>query len=364
MIAKKQTRFIDEFLADCAPGGSLMTEGFDAPLCSVNNGGAGIALALYQLSRNTGDPGLLSLANAWIQLTIGSLDEPEAFWNEALEMSEATLGNNSLLHTATGVRCVQALIAGAMGDERAYREAVEEYLRVSSVLSGMDEFSLGNGGVLFGCGLLMAQADGDLREKLRARGEAVYRHIAKDRTPGEGPEKRLGAAHGTAGVLYSLLKWHEMTGATVPRELSAALQKLARLGKKAEAGMRWPYAKGSRHSWSGWCNGSAGFVFLWTLSAKLLARPIYLALARAAAEYTWQNRTPVASLCCGAAGQAYAFLNLYRATGDSMWLTRARAEAEPAIEIDGYSLYRGRAGVALLLSDLDHPETARMPMFE
>lgn len=369
MIAKKQKRFINEFLADCAPGGSLMTEGLEAPLCSVNNGGAGIAFALYQLSRDAGDPGLLALADTWIQLTIGSLEEPGAFWNEALDMTEATLGNNSLLHTETGVRCVEALIAGAMGDQPAHRKATDEFLRVSRVLGEMDEFSLGNGGVLLGCGLLMEGSDGELREKLRMRGEAVYRHIAqralaKDWTPGEGPRKRLGAAHGTAGVLYCLLKWHEMTGAPVTHELTAALRALARLGKSAGVGVRWPIEKGKRASWPGWCNGSAGFVFLWTLAAKLFARPFYLAMARSSAEYTWENRTPVPSLCCGAAGQAYAFLNLYRATSDSIWLDRARAEAESAMEIDGYSLYRGRAGVALLLSDLDHPETARMPMFE
>jgi serine/threonine-protein kinase len=364
MIAKKQKRYIEEFLGDCAPGGQLMTEGLEAPLCSVNNGGAGIAFALYQLHRNSGDPGLLSLASDWIQLTVGSLDEPEAFWSEALDMSEATLGRNSLLHTETGVRCVEALIARALEDGPAHREAVEEYLRVSSVLGEMDEFSLGNGGVLFGCGLLMGGLDGDLRQKLRARGEAVYRHIAKDRTPGEGPRKRFGAAHGTAGVLYCLLKWHENTGAPVPAELTIALQKLARLGKKAEAGMRWPLEKANRNSWPGWCNGSAGFVFLWTLAAKLLGSSDYLAVARATGEYTWQNRISVPCLCCGSAGQAYAFLNLYRATGDSMWLTRAREEAEPAMEMDGYSLFRGKAGVALLLSDLDQPETARMPMFE
>ena len=64
-------------------------------------------------------------------------------------------------------------------------------------------------------------------------------------------------------------------------------------------------------------------------------------------------------LCHGTAGNGYAFLELYRRTGDAAWLERARAFAMHAIEqqdlmrqqfgVGRYSLWTGDAGFALYL---------------
>jgi serine/threonine-protein kinase len=80
------------------------------------------------------------------------------------------------------------------------------------------------------------------------------------------------------------------------------------------------------------------------------------------------------------AGQSYALLNLFRHTGDSIWLRRAREVAGLAAEAavtmrsrdnKGFeldlrpeSLYKGDVGLAVLEADLGHPEHAHMPMFE
>ena len=68
-----------------------------------------------------------------------------------------------------------------------------------------------------------------------------------------------------------------------------------------------------------------------------------------------------AGLCHGTGGNGYAFLKLYRQTGDVQWLTRARAFAMMAIsqfqahrEHYGrcrYSLWTGDLGVAVYLLD-------------
>jgi hypothetical protein len=67
------------------------------------------------------------------------------------------------------------------------------------------------------------------------------------------------------------------------------------------------------------------------------------------------------NLCHGTAGNGYAFLKLYRRTGDAEWLERARAFAMHAIvqsERDArqygqrrYSLWTGDLGLAVYLWD-------------
>lgn len=129
----------------------------------------------------------------------------------------------------------------------------------------------------------------------------------------------------------------------------------------------------------GWCNGSSGYVFLWTLAHKMLRDLNYLSLAEGAAWNAWETPSPIGNLCCGMAGQAYALLNLYKHTGESAWLARARDAASYAVvatnearnrreheqmALRPESLYKGELGIAVLAADLEHPEHACMPLFE
>ena len=62
------------------------------------------------------------------------------------------------------------------------------------------------------------------------------------------------------------------------------------------------------------------------------------------------------------AGRAYALLNLYRHTGERRALSRARRLANAAAEYDGEqqrtdSLWKGELGMAVLIADLESPET-------
>jgi serine/threonine-protein kinase len=128
---------------------------------------------------------------------------------------------------------------------------------------------------------------------------------------------------------------------------------------------------GDRAPWAGWCNGSAGYVFLWTLAYQMTGAEPFLRLAQGAAWDSWEAAGPSGgSLCCGWAGRAYALLNLYKCTGDGAWWERARelgrraaaGGASPAAM--KHSLYKGEAGVALLAADLAQPASSCMPLFE
>jgi serine/threonine-protein kinase len=129
----------------------------------------------------------------------------------------------------------------------------------------------------------------------------------------------------------------------------------------------------------GWCNGSAGFVFLWTLAYRVLGKTEYLTLAEKAGFDTWESDNQVGNLCCGFAGQAYALLNLYKHTEDKAWLHRAQVHAQRAARsimdmppgtayqellTRAESLYKGELGVAVLAAELESPLLAAMPFFE
>jgi serine/threonine-protein kinase len=122
---------------------------------------------------------------------------------------------------------------------------------------------------------------------------------------------------------------------------------------------------------AGWCNGTAGFVHLFTLAHRTTGDDRWLSLAERAAWHSWEAGGSVSSLCCGYTGQAYALLNLHRHNGDPAWLRRAReltarAALAPWDGPEGRddSLYKGRVGVALLAADIEVPELARMPFVE
>ena len=120
----------------------------------------------------------------------------------------------------------------------------------------------------------------------------------------------------------------------------------------------------------GWCNGSCGYVFLWTLVHRWSGEPRHLDLALGAGWDSWDAPDPALSLCCGLAGRGYALLALQRATGDDVWLRRARTLADRGAsqgkaQLDqAHSLYKGDLGLAVLAADLERPATAHMPLFE
>jgi serine/threonine-protein kinase len=93
-------------------------------------------------------------------------------------------------------------------------------------------------------------------------------------------------------------------------------------------------------------------------------------MAESSAWNNWEAPRGVSTLCCGSAGRAYALLNLYKHTGATEWLSRARhlanhaAASAHSTSQRRNSLWKGELGVAVLIADLDSPENARMPFFE
>ncbi|HXO19187.1 MAG TPA: lanthionine synthetase LanC family protein, partial [Thermoanaerobaculia bacterium] len=183
----------------------------------------------------------------------------------------------------------------------------------------------------------------------------------------------LGMAHGWAGYVYAALRWCRAFGAERPAGLRRRLDELAAAAEPWSRGLRWRWnggEGGEASTMPGWCNGSAGFVYLWTLAHREWGEPRFLDLATGAAWNAWEAGEGGGGICCGAAGRAYALLELSRHLGDEpRWSARARSLADrAAVAIaagseKADSLYKGRIGVALLAADLERPESAALPFF-
>jgi serine/threonine-protein kinase len=172
-------------------------------------------------------------------------------------------------------------------------------------------------------------------------------------------------------MAYGMLRFAEASGEPVPPQVIDTLDGLSAAAVIADGAASWPLGLQNADVWTGWCHGSAGHALLWSQAQKSLGSDAFLELAIMAAEHAWRSAPPdVGHLCCGAAGQAYAFLALHRLTGKGLYVDRARRRLEESVAFVGTrgmspdSLYKGDLGVALLELDLSEPLLAAMPLFE
>ncbi|HTS21051.1 MAG TPA: LanC-like protein [Casimicrobiaceae bacterium] len=174
----------------------------------------------------------------------------------------------------------------------------------------------------------------------------------------------LGAGHGFAGNVYPLLKGAALLDA--PRREALYDRCLATLRATAQRegdAINWrpgffdPRPGGARMLMQ-WCHGAPGMVtaiadFPPQRSAELDAMLV------AAGNAIWRAGPLVKGygLCHGTAGNGYAFLKLFRRTGDRVWLDRARSFAMHALgQLDRmrarfgqgrYTLWTGDPGLAV-----------------
>jgi eukaryotic-like serine/threonine-protein kinase len=351
------------------------------PLSSVNTGAAGIAYALYRIASVREDPAPLALAELWIAAVERNAGDEASFYSDELDLTPATVGRVSLFHTPAGVSCVEALIGIALGDEARVAGGVERFLARSHGPCDNLDLTLGRSSTLLGCAALLAtlpQEAVGARSALIQFGDEVADGIRSAMAvlpaAGETQPLNLGIAHGWGGVLFALLRWREACNREGADEVvEARLRQLANCAEPTGEGLRWRWLTGQPgvdNFMPGWCNGSAGLVHLWNLAHRQFRREDYGMLARGAAVNAWQEPRNFGDLCCGAAGRAYAMLNLYRETGEGVWLERARGLAQDAAagianwSLRRDSLYKGEIGVALLIADLERPELSCMPLFD
>jgi serine/threonine-protein kinase len=372
-------RAAERLVAHAGLDGDWLADGLPMSTPSVAYGAAGIAFGFYRISCQRDDPELLALADLWTRRAETLAQNPDSFRAPELMLDRGRLDSASPLHAAAGVCAVSALVADARREPDAVLRAAEGFVRHSAEAQGLD-LAFGHAGTLQTCALLyyvMPESSPVARSLVALAERADHRldeAMAGMPQIAEAAERHLGIAHGWAGFLHARLQWSQVRGHAVPAAVERRLEELAALHQPARRGLRWPWLRSDDGtgggSMPGWCNGSAGFVFLWSLAASLLDHDRYLDLASGAAWHAWEAPPLAASLCCGLIGRAYALLNLYRVTGDREWLDRARrlgarAAARGEFEPErAHSLHRGEWALAVLAADLSRPERSAFPFFE
>jgi eukaryotic-like serine/threonine-protein kinase len=361
------------------PHHKLEYQGPASPTTSLTYGSAGVAYAAYRIACAHEDARLLALADAWAERA--ALEKGEkAFYSAEIQITPETVGRVSPFHSPSGVTAVQALIANSRADNYQFDLAVDRYLDLTNEDCPNPDLTLGRASVLHGLTLLLPAATPEKAALLRHRGNELSANlmdlIASASAVGESPQiSYLGVAHGWAGLLYALLRWSQAATANTPVTIERRLCELADRSQLTRRGARWPLqAQSTSMSLPGWCNGSAGYVHLWTLAHRIYRESRYLDLAERAAMDTFEGTGGGNALCCGFAGQAYAQLSLYQHTGDRRWRDQARKLTEKACALANampgrraeylpHSLYKGDMGIAVLVAEMENPETAFMPFF-
>jgi hypothetical protein len=174
----------------------------------------------------------------------------------------------------------------------------------------------------------------------------------------------LGPVHGFAGHMLPLLHgWKWLEEAERERIASAIERTLALTAFESEEGVNWPALAATRERprLVQYCHGAPGIVA--TFADAPVRTPELDRLLARAGELVW-HAGPLAKgggLCHGTGGNGYAFLKLWRRTGDARWLERARAFAMSAIGQcrearrrygrGRYTLWTGDLGLAVYLND-------------
>jgi hypothetical protein len=176
----------------------------------------------------------------------------------------------------------------------------------------------------------------------------------------------LGSGHGFAGNAYPMLRG----AAHLPPATREALYErcegtLAATALHDGGGVNWPPQVGpsrapSQPSLLQWCHGAPGVITGFAHFPAGRSARIDTLLVRAG-ETTWRAG-PLAKgygTCHGTAGNGYALLELFKRTGDTVWLDRARRFAMHAIiqawamreryGMPRYTVWTGEAGLAVYL---------------
>ncbi|HKO54511.1 MAG TPA: lanthionine synthetase LanC family protein [Thermoanaerobaculia bacterium] len=372
-LAPETLSFLDRMLQSFARGGAMfMTRYPSPPTASINYGCAGAAVGLLRIAEARSDPALLALADVWRSRAAALIGTEGAFYEDGLEVTLEAVGEVSPYHTESGIHAAAAMIAAAMGDGLAQRRAIAAFLRTSARPCPQLDLTLGRSGSLLACAMLLDDSP-DVRTFGTETMTAIWRELSTHPPIASSAGTFLGIAHGWAGYIYAALRWCAASGDPLPPRLIDRLHELAALAVPRGRGASWPIKVGHPPNppFPGWCNGSAGHVFLFTLAHRLLGDAEWLRLCELSAWNAWDEPRNIVDLCCGTSGRAYALLNLYKHTGATEWLSRARhlanhaaTSASSVTSPRANALWKGELGVATLIADLASPENARMPFFE
>jgi eukaryotic-like serine/threonine-protein kinase len=348
------------------------------PFASVHFGAAGLAYALLKCAERDDDFAPLGDADIWISRAKNAKG-PHAFTNDSIGITDKIATIHSLHYGRIGVCICEIMIACSRWDSRIINTCISEIYELAANISEDFDFMSGKPGVLVGCVLILKAIPNDLlipsKVLIEQTGQLLSQDLIKKlQLSGPISESKLianyGIAHGWAGLLFSLLRWTQHIKAAPSVILKDYLYEIASIAIYSENGHYWPdtidnSTKVNPLSAS-WCRGASGFVHLFGLAYEIYGDSYFLEISISAADYAFAAPQNGASLCCGDAGLAYAQLYMFQLLKDPMYIDRAKALANRAMNVQLQSicsLYKGQLGLNLLTLDLMTPERAKMPFF-
>lgn len=187
----------------------------------------------------------------------------------------------------------------------------------------------------------------------------------------------LGAANGLAGILHVLL--HFLLPEEDAEDVKGTLRYLT--SKRFPHSGNYPSSEGNpRDKLVQWSHGATGMAITLCKAAQVFPNDReFRDAAIEAGEVVWKSGlVKRLGLADGVSGNAYAFLSLYKLTGESMYEERAKVfggclydrtkslgpEGQTGGGSSAYSLFQGLAGAACLWFDLLAPHNSRFPGYE
>ncbi|CAH8262900.1 unnamed protein product [Arabidopsis lyrata] len=337
---------------------------------TLYSGTLGAAFLLFRAYQVTGNVNDLSLCLEIVK---------------ACDAASASSGDVTFLCGRAGVCGLGAAAAKLSGEEELLNYYLAQFrlIRLSSDLP--NELLYGRVGYLWACLFINKYIGKETLSSDTIR--EVAQEIIKDgrsmAKKGSSPlmfewygKRYWGAAHGLAGIMHVL-----MDVQLKPDEAEDVKGTLKYMIKNRFPSGNYPASEEDRRKdvLVHWCHGAPGIALTLVKAAEVFGEREFLEAGAAAAEVVW-NRGLLkrVGICHGISGNAYVFLSLYRATGMSEYLYRAKAFASflldrgPKLlskgEMHGgdspYSLFEGVAGMAYLYLDMVDPSQARFPGYE
>ncbi|CAH8539517.1 unnamed protein product [Schistosoma rodhaini] len=188
----------------------------------------------------------------------------------------------------------------------------------------------------------------------------------------------LGAAHGFAGILTTLLKVYRLfPGSISSHSLNQLILPTVDWMSQLQLNSgNWPSSLGdslNRDVLVHWCHGATGVIPLMLSAHKITGENKYLKCALDGGEAVWTRGLlhKGCGLCHGSAGSGFALLEIYQTTQDPKYLYRAIKFAEWCTEYSKnatriadrpYSLMEGLAGTLYFLVGILDPVHAKFPL--
>ena len=166
--------------------------------------------------------------------------------------------------------------------------------------------------------------------------------------------KYIGAAHGLAGVLFTMLQIPLVKDSKYKDKLQISLDAMIRYGKDG----KYCRKVDDPSKIFQWCHGSPGIISTLLKASEIYGDEKYQRLAEEAIEETWKNGilTKGNNLCHGISGNSYVFFQMYQNTRKQKYLYYAYQFYQSSISkrIQVHSYASKSKGINLMEGLLGH----------